>query len=175
LGLIIFVVAPAWPQNKQVSLATDEQQSSPIPPPASQPAGSFFFAYSRIGWPKDKSGQSVPEFLKSKGVLLVRDPLRKSDQTAEEFPISSLLNITKDIGASHLLYLTVYIQKVGLHVKLQCFAVSGPQVWEEAVPPVHFHARIRVQIDKLKKQLEPRIGTECLPLAQATSAAAAPP
>jgi hypothetical protein len=148
--------------GQTASTEPPKKESSPIPSPAAQPAGSFFFAYSGLGWPKRESWQNIPEFLKSRGVLLVRDPLRKSDMTSELFPISSLLNITKDIGASHLLYLTMYIQKLGLYVKLQCFDVSGRLLWEEAVPPVHFHARTRVQLDKLKKQLEPRIGTECL-------------
>ena len=163
----------AAPSGQSVSAGAPKRESSTIPPPTLQPAGSFFFEYLRAPWPKGESPQSIPEFLKSKGILLVRDPLRKSDITTEEFPVSTLLNITKDIGASHLLYFNVYIQGVGLYVNLQCFDVSGRLLWKEAVPPVHFHARVRVQVDKLKKQLEPRIGTECLPLAG--TRAVAPP
>ncbi|HVP42136.1 MAG TPA: hypothetical protein VMS96_01820, partial [Terriglobales bacterium] len=85
-----------------------------------------------------------------------------------------LLNIAKDLEASHLLYLNMAVSG-----QLQCFDLSGRMVLEEkgkrAVAAGAVEHNARVVMKRLAKQLEPRIGGECLEVAGAPDAAHAPP
>ena len=175
--ILVFAVSmlltnPAWSQNRQLPSAAV---------PATTSSGSFFFAYRAINFYNEKPRNrqkwqeivdEVPNFLKSKGVALVSDPLRNDRMTSDEVPMGTLLNIAKDAGASHILYLTLGNERQ-VNARLKCFDLSGRELWTEASKgsaKIHGGAikisgmleKFEGQVQELKGQLAPRIGQECL-------------
>ena len=151
----------------------------PAAPPVStqKMPRTFVFVHWNVVWRRESKEQAVQqivdemqESLRSKGVLFASDPLRKSHHSPELLSIASLLNLAKDAEASHLLYLSIWPRAT-----LQCFDLSGRMVWQEVAKgaiaaglPEH---NVRVMMKRLRAQLEPRIGTDCLQVAQASDPA----
>ena len=103
------------------------------------------------------------EFLRSNRVVLVSDPSRKMIQSQDSISRETLLNVTKDVGASHLLYLIVDRPTTQwVKITLQCFDVSGKLIWEESAGSgmggVSGKKRVSRTLEKLEKQLMPRMG-----------------
>lgn len=132
---------------------------------------TFFFVhwqYFSLKESKNTAMQRIvdefQESLRSRGVRFVSDPLRKTSHSKEPLPLATLLRIAKDVEASHLLYLNMAVSG-----QLQCFDLSGRLVWEEkgkrAIAAGALEHNVRVVTKRLEKQLEPRIGTECLEVA----------
>jgi hypothetical protein len=103
------------------------------------------------------------EFLNSHRVVLVSDPARKMIQSEDVMSRETLLNVTKDVGASHLLYLIVDRPTTQwVKITLECFDVSGKLIWEESVGSgmggVSGQKGVSRTLEKLEKQLMPRMG-----------------
>lgn len=110
------------------------------------------------------------DFLKSSNVNIIADPERGTMQTSELFSLDSLLNLTKNAGATYLLYLTVDRPATSwLKVTLQCYDLSAKPLWEEHVSSsggfTGKGAPSKI-LEKLKKKLLPRIGQTGLPKVQ---------
>jgi hypothetical protein len=116
------------------------------------------------------------DFLKSNDVNIIADPERGTIQTDELFSLDSLLNLTKNAGATHLLYLTVDRPAASwLKVTLQCYGLSGKVLWEEhasATSGFSGKGAPTKTIQNLKKKLLPRIGQPGLPKVQKPAPAA---
>lgn len=144
----------------------------------SQTEGSYIAAYrtpTHVGRSKPAVFHGVVdeviEFLKSNRVALVSDSSRKMIRTANAISVDSLLNVTRDVGASHLLFLSVgrpATQRVKIH--LQCFDLSGNLLWEEIVKGGSLSGKkaVRNALAKLKERLTGRLGQAGLPMLQET-------
>jgi len=180
LILIVFSLVQRGQTQQPVSQSATGSTVVPTAAAAKAPATFFFvhWQYFSLKESKNRAMQRIvdefQESLRSKGVQLVSDPLRKTSHSKEVFSIASLLNIAKDLEASHLLYLNMAVS-----AQLQCFDLSGRMVWEEkgkrAIAAGALEHNTRVVLKRLEKQLEPRIGTECLVVARASDAARALP
>jgi len=110
------------------------------------------------------------DFLKSNDVNIIADPERGTIQTDELFSLDSLLNLTKNAGATHLLYLTVDRPAASwLKVTLQCYDLSGKVLWEEhasAASGFSGKGAPSKTLASLKKKLVPRVGQPGLPKVQ---------
>jgi hypothetical protein len=72
------------------------------------------------------------ELLKQNGVNVVADPERGTIETSDLFSLDSLLSLTKNAGATSLLYLTVDRPAMSwLKATFQCYDASGKLLWEE--------------------------------------------
>jgi len=110
------------------------------------------------------------EFLKKKDVNVIADPERGTIETNELFSLDSLMDLTKNAGASSLLYVTVDRPAASwLKMTLQCYDSSGKLLWEEhASASSGFSGKgapTKV-MENLKKKLSSRIGQTGLPKAQ---------
>jgi hypothetical protein len=115
----------------------------------------------------------VLDLLKSKHVVLASDPSRPMIQTQETIPQETLLNLTKDAGANYPLVVTVD-RPLGswLKVTIQCFDSSGKSLWEEHASYTEgMTGKKAVQkvMEKLGRQLEPRLAQPGLPVAKGDS------
>jgi hypothetical protein len=113
----------------------------------------------------------VVEFLRSNRVVMVSDPSRNMIQSEDVISRETLLNVTKDVGASHLLYLIVDRPTTQwAKITLQCFDVSGKLIWEESAGSgmggVSGKKGVSRALEKLEKQLMPRMGQPGLPQAK---------
>jgi len=150
-------------------------------PSASQAEGAFFVAYRT---PKHVT-TSTPDvfhgiandllaYLEANEVRIVKDPERGIIQTDELFSLQSLLNLTKNAGATHLLYLTVD-RPIAAWVKvtLQCYDLSEKLLWQEqasvASGMTGKNAPAKA-VANLKKKIQPRIGQPGLPKVEKTAA-----
>jgi hypothetical protein len=117
------------------------------------------------------------DFLKSNNVNIVADPERGTIQTDELFSVDSLLNLAKNAGATHLLYLTADRPATSwLKITLQCYDLSGKVLWEEyasAASGFSGKGAPTKAIESLKKKLLPRVGQPGLPKVQKPAPAAA--
>jgi hypothetical protein len=181
-ALVFILIVPSLVRRGEAQQPTSQgaagDMADPVAPrvSAQETPRTFFFVHWNVVWRRDSKEQAVQqivdemqESLRSKGVLFASDPLRKSHHSPELLSIHSLLNMAKDIEASHLLYLSIWPRAT-----LQCFDLSGRMVWEEVAKgaraaglPEH---NVRVMMKRLRAQLEPRIGTDCLQVAQAPDA-----
>lgn len=146
-------------------------------PARSQTEGAYFVAYRTPAHISRSSpdvfhgvANQTLELLKSSEVNIVSDPERGTIQTGELFSLDSLLNLTKNAGASYLLYLTVDRPAASwLKVTLQCYELSGKLLWEEHTTVTSGltgkNAPTKV-LEHLKKKLLPRIGQPGLPKVQ---------
>lgn len=182
LTLVTFGLVERGEAQQAASRKASGSNAAPPVTAPKAPATFFFVQWELFSGRESKQKamqeivDEVPESLSSRGVRFVSDPLRKSIHSKEQFPITTLLGIAKDVEASHLLYLTM--TRSG-RARLQCFDLSGRMAWEEVAKgarasglPEH---NTRVMMKNLKKRLEPRIGTECLQVAGASDAARASP
>ena len=148
----------------------------PAEPPGTG-VGSYFFAYRtprHLKYSKPEVFHEVSndllDFFKSKQVLIVSDPERGNIQTSEQFSVESLLNLTRDAKASHLLYLAVDRPVTAwVRVTLQCYDLNGKMLWEEKASEgggLSGKGGVRSSLDKIKKGLTARLGQRGLPLMQ---------
>jgi len=151
-------------------------------PSTSQVEGAFYIAYRTPAHISRSSpdvfhgiANETLEFLKSSEVNIISDPERGIIQTDELFSLDSLLNLTKNAGATYLLYLTVDRPAASwVKVTLQCYDLAGKLHWEE-------HATVTSgmsgknaptkAVENLKKKLLPRIGQPGLPKVQKPASA----
>ena len=109
----------------------------------------------------------VLDLLKKDDVNVVADPERGTIETNELFSLESLLSLTKNAGATSLLYLTVDRPAVSwLKLTLQCYDLSGKLLWEEhasASGGLSGKSAPSKTVENLKKKLQPRIGQPGLP------------
>ena len=115
-----------------------------------------------------KAVDAMMEWLKSKNVNVVEDPVRGMIRTADAISVNSLANVARDAGATHLLVITVDRPVTKwIKVTLQCYDLSGQLLWaEEASEGGGLNAKncIPKTMEKLKKKLQPRLGQPGLPL-----------
>lgn len=149
--------------------------------PRKQSDGSYIAAYRtpahvRTSKPDVFHGivDQVVEFLRSNRVVLVSDPSRKMIQSEDVISRETLLNVTKDVGASHLLYLIVDRPTTQwAKITLQCFDVSGKLIWEESAGSgmggVSGKNGVSRALEKLEKQLRLRFGQPGLAQAKVTA------
>jgi len=110
------------------------------------------------------------DFLKKSDVNVVADPERGTIQTTELFSVESLLNLTKDAGATYLLYVTVDRPAAAwLKLTVQCYDLSGKILWEEHVSAnsgLSGKGAPKKTEENIEKKLVPRIGQPGLPKLQ---------
>jgi hypothetical protein len=116
------------------------------------------------------------DFLKKNDVNVVADPERGTIETNELFSLDSLLSLTKNAGATYLLYLTVDRPAASwLKMTVQCYDLSGKLLWEEyasASGGLSGKGAPSKVMENLRKKLSPRIGQPGLPNGQRTGRAA---
>jgi len=149
--------------------------------PRKQTDGSYIAAYRTPAHVRNSNPDvfhaivdQVVEFLRSKRVVLISDPSRKMIQSEDVISRGTLLNVTRDVGASHLLYLIVDRPTTQwAKITLQCFDVSGKLIWEESAGSGMGGASgkkgVSRALEKLEKQLVPRMGQPGLPQAKDTA------
>jgi len=141
-----------------------------------QTEGAYFVAYRTPAHISRSSpdvfhgiAKEVLDFLNANEVNIIRDPERGIIETDELFSLESLLNLTKNAGATHLLYFTVDRPAASwVKVTLQCYDLSAKLLWEE-------HATVTSGmtgksapskvVENLKKKILPRMGQPGLPKA----------
>ena len=110
------------------------------------------------------------DLLKKNDVNVVADPERGTIETSELFSLDSLLSLTKNAGATSLLYVTVDRPPTSwLKVTLQCYDLSGKLLWEEHASEsggLSGKGAPSKTIESLRKKLLPRIGQPGLPKVQ---------
>jgi hypothetical protein len=142
-----------------------------------KPDGAYYVAYRTPAHVSRSSpdvfhetANDTLDFLKSNDVNIIADPERGTIQTDELFSLDSLLNLTKNAGATHLLYLTVDRPAASwLRVTLQCYDLSGKVLWEEhasAASGFSGKGAPSKTLASLKKKLLPRVGQPGLPKVQ---------
>jgi hypothetical protein len=151
-------------------------------PPASAPQSVYIAAFRASGHVDRSSPEvfhqavdGVLEFLKSKNVVLASDPSRPMIQTETTMPRETLLNIARDAGASYLLILTVERPVTSwLKVQFECFDLAGTALWEEHATyggGINGKNAVPKTLEKIRKQLEARIGQPGLPVEKSGKAA----
>jgi hypothetical protein len=110
------------------------------------------------------------ELLKQNGVNVVADPERGTIETSDLFSLDSLLSLTKNAGATSLLYLTVDRPAMSwLKATFQCYDASGKLLWEEhasAGGGLSGKGAPSKVMESLRKRLVPRMGQPGLPKVQ---------
>lgn len=136
--------------------------------------GVYFVAY-RTAAHIDRSSPEVFHqvandliaYLKAHDVNLIEDPERGTLQTSQAFSTQSLLNLTKNAGASSLLLVTVdRPMSSWLKVTIQSYDLEGKSLWSEAASSMGgmtgTAAPAKV-LKSLEKALDARIGKPGLP------------
>lgn len=158
--------------------------SGPQPSSGAKTDGLYYVAYRTPAHISRSSpdvfheiANQMLDFLKKSDVNIIADPERGTIKTNELFSMDSLLNLTKDAGASHLLYVTVDRPATSwVKVTLQCYDSSGKLLWEEnASAKSGFSGKGAPSktLESLKKKLLPRIGQPGLPKLQKAALPAA--
>lgn len=109
----------------------------------------------------DTVGEIV-RYLESSKVDLVSDPLRERIESQDPISTDSLARITKDVGASYLLYIIVDRPVTQwLKVTVECYDLSGKMLWWESAgysgwADVNSKKALPEIMKKLGKQLSAR-------------------
>jgi len=146
-------------------------------PPGTKLDGVYYVAYRTPAHVSRSSpdvfhqvAKETLELLKQNGVNVVADPERGTIETSDLFSLDSLLSLTKNAGATSLLYLTVDRPAMSwLKATLQCYDVSGRLLWEEhasAGGGLSGKAAASKVMESLRKKLTPRIAQPGLPKVQ---------
>jgi len=148
-------------------------------PSSGNPESSFIAAFRTSAHVKRSSPlafnqavDDVVEFLRSSGVALANDPLRDSSRVIprlqEDMSREDLLASAKDAGATYLLVLTVDRPFAPwIKLKLECFDQVGKPLWEEEASyggGVTGASAVTKTVEKLKRQLQVRLGQPGLPV-----------
>jgi hypothetical protein len=107
-------------------------------------------------------------YLKSRNVKIIEDPERGILQTDEAFSVASLLNLTKNAGATSLLLVTVDrpVSK-WLKVTVQAYDLNAKLLWSQEVSSgggLSGGGAPAKVLTTLGKKLDPRIGKPGLPV-----------
>jgi hypothetical protein len=151
-------------------------------PPGTKTDGAYFVAYRTPAHISRSSpdvfhgiASDMLDFLKRNEVKIIADPERGTIQTDELFSLDSLLNLTKNAGATSLLYVTVDRPATSwLKVTVQCYDLSGKVLWEEhasATSGLSGKGAPTKTMEHLEKKLLLRIGQPGLPKVQKATAA----
>ena len=155
-------------------LAAHPPLARPAQAPAPASPGVYFVAYRTQAHIKYSSPDVFHSFagdliayLKSQDVNLIEDPERGILQTDESFSTESLLNLTKNAGATYLLLATIDRPKTKwLKVTVQAYDLSGALLWTEEASNGSGLAGGGAPAKVLKSltaRLDPRIGGPGLP------------
>jgi len=138
---------------------------------AQSPSGSYAAAFRtpkhvKLSKPEvfHTTVEEVVHYLETNNVYLVTDPLRARIETQDPISIESLVRITKDAGASYLLYITVDRPVTQwLKVTVECYDLDQKMLWRESagytgLTDVNSKKALPEIIEKLEKQLAPRMG-----------------
>jgi hypothetical protein len=147
-----------------------------------QKEGIYFVAYrtqSHIKYSSPDVFHTVASdliaYLKSCDVNIIEDPERGILQTDESFSTESLLNLTKNAGASSLLLVTVERPATKwLKVTVEAYDLPGENLWTEEASSgggISGGGAPAKVLKTLKKKLSPRVGKPGLPKQQTGSAA----
>jgi hypothetical protein len=145
--------------------------------PAPQPAGTFFFAYRTPAHVNRSSSEvfhqafnGVLDLLKERNVVLREDELAKRTHSEEVIPVPTLLRVTRESGASHLLLVVVDRPATKwIKITVQCYDLSGKLLWEEMGQDgggMSGGSGLKKTIERIREKLTPRIGKEGLPVAE---------
>jgi hypothetical protein len=156
------------------SLAASGQAQDPV---GAKPEGVYYIAYRTPAHVSRSSpdvfhdvANEMLDFLKKSDVNIVADPERGTIETNELFSLDSLLSLTKNAGATSLLYLTVDRPAASwLKLTFQCYDLSGKILWEEhasAMGGFSGKGAPAKTMENLRKKLSRRIGQPGLPKAQ---------
>lgn len=162
VGLILCILAAGQVQNQARTTKLD---------------GVYYVAYRTPAHVARSSpdvfhevANEIVEFLKKSEVNVVADPERGTIETNELFSLDSLMGLTRNAGASSLLYVTVDRPATSwLKMTLQCYNSSGKLLWEEhasASGGLSGKGAPAKVIENLRKKLSPRIGQPGLPKIQ---------
>ncbi len=164
-----------------VSLAASGQTQAPVD---AKSDGVYYVAYRTPAHVSRSSpdvfhevANKILDFLKKSDVNVVADPERGTIETNELFSLDSLLSLTKNAGATSLLYLTVDRPATSwLKATFQCYDLSGKLLWEEhasASGGLSGGGAPSKVMENLRKKLSRRTGQPGLPKAQKPAQAAA--
>jgi hypothetical protein len=123
--------------------------------------------------------EEVVHYLEDKKVDLVIDPLRPRIETQDAISIDSLVKITKDAGASYLLYIIVDRPVAQwLKVTVQCYDLDQRMLWQASAGytgalDVNSKKALPEIMKRLDKELAPKLDHPGLMLKK-TSAAPSP-
>jgi hypothetical protein len=169
-----------------IGLGYSSQSRAQTETPAVKPAGVYFAAYRTPRHMKyskpdvfHQTVAGVVEYLETNRVRIAEDPVRKRIETSDLIPVSVLVNIAREAGASSLLLLTVD-RPVTKWVKIEteAYDLSGALLWKESVDEgggLSGKGGVKKALDKLRKRLDSRLGQpglEQLPAPEATAAPA---
>ena len=153
-------------------------------PPAPKPAGVYFAAYRTPRHMKyskpdvfHQTVASVVEYLETKHVPIAKDPARKRIETSDLIPVSTLVNLAREAGASSLLLLTVDRPVTKwIKIELEAYDLSGTLLWKESVDEgggLSGKGGVDKALEKLRKRLDSRLGQPGLEPSSALEAPAA--
>ena len=106
--------------------------------------------------------EEVVRYLESRNADLVSDPLRPRIETQDPISIDSLIKITKDAGASYLLYIIVDRPVAQwLKVTVQCYDLDQKMLWQASAGytgalDVNSKKALPEIMKKLDEELAPR-------------------
>lgn len=163
--------------------APDQKLESPKPENPDKPAqanGVFFAALrtqnhiSRSSTDKfNEAVDAVEQFLTDNKVVLREDPVRTKFRLESTMSKENLIHVAEDAGAGYVLQLTVDRPSMAwIDLTMQCFDLQGKQLWEERGSGANqFSSAGHVQkaVKKLTSRLAPKLGSDCLPQAGASS------
>ena len=150
--------------------------------PSLKPAGSYLASTRTRAHISHSSSEvfhrvsdEAADFLKSQNVIIAEDPERKMIQADNGISIDTLLGVTRDVGADHLLVLTVDRPfSAWIKLTLQCFDTTGKLLWQEVVSSgagnMSGKSGEKTALERLKRALAPRLGGVGLPLSTSTPA-----
>ena len=107
--------------------------------------------------------EAVVSYLQENRVDLISDPLRSRIETQDPISIESLVKITKDAGASYLLYIVVDRPLAQwLKITVQCYDLDQKMLWQESAGytgsfDVNSKKALPEIMKKLAKQFAPRL------------------
>ena len=120
----------------------------------------------------------VVDYLQANKVDLVSDPLRPRIETEDAISIESLVKISKDVGASDLLYIIVDRPvSQWLKVTVQCYELDQKLLWQESAGytgafDVNSKKALPEIMKRLDKRLTPRLNHPGLTLKKDSAALA---
>ena|SRR5215831_1426292 len=146
-------------------------------PPGTKLDGVYYVAYRTPAHVSRSSpdvfhevANDMLDLLKKNDVNVVADPERGTIETNELFSLDSLLSLTKNAGATSLLYLTVDRPAMSwLKLTLQCYDSSGKLLWEEHASSsggLSGKGASSKTMENIKKKLLPRLAQPGLPKVQ---------
>lgn len=106
-------------------------------------------------------------FLKDAGVPLKVDPERGTIESESPMSVESMLNITRQVGASSLLFVTVDRPFTKwIKVTLQAYDLDGKLLWKEEASDAGSmtgKGGYKKTLERIEKSLTPRLGGPGLP------------